>query len=100
MPDRREGVWWLLFHWRFTLILTVVFIVSLGHRGNNLLRLGLSLLLGGAFNNTYDRLHQRLCGELCELPGEMAGVPQDRLQLLGFLYYHRCVAIGAWNAVN
>ena len=36
----------------FTLILTVVFIVSLGRRGNNLLRLGLALLLGGAFNNT------------------------------------------------
>jgi signal peptidase II len=42
----------------FTLILTVVFIVSLGHRGNNLLRLGLSLLLGGAFSNTYDRLRR------------------------------------------
>ena len=84
----------------FTLILTIVFIVSLGHRGNNLLRLGLSLLLGGAFSNTYDRLLQRLCGGLCELPGEMAGVPQDRIQLLRFLHYHRCVAIGAWNAVN
>ena len=42
----------------FTLILTVVFIVSLGHRGNNLLRLGLALLLGGAFSNTYDRLRR------------------------------------------
>ena len=30
----------------------------------------------------------------------MAGVPQDRLQLLGFLHYHRCIAIGTWNAVN
>ena len=29
----------------FTLLLTVVFIVSLGRRGNNLLRLGLALLL-------------------------------------------------------
>ena len=38
----------------FTLILTVVFIVSLGHRGNNLLRLGLSLLLGGCLLYTSD----------------------------------------------
>lgn len=42
----------------FTMVLTLVFIVSLGHRGNNLLRLGLSLLLGGAFSNTYDRLRR------------------------------------------
>ena len=41
-----------------------------------------------------------LRGGLREFPGEMAGVPQDRLQLLGFLHYHRCVAIGTWNAVN
>ncbi len=40
----------------FTLLLTAVFLVSLGHLGNHLLRLGLSLLLGGAFSNTYDRL--------------------------------------------
>ncbi len=42
----------------FTLVLALVFIVSLGHRGNHLLRLGLSLLLGGAFSNTYDRLRR------------------------------------------
>ncbi len=42
----------------FTLLLTAVFLVSLGHRGNHLLRLGLSLLLGGAFSNTYDRLRR------------------------------------------
>ena len=81
----------------FTLILTVVFIVSLGHRGNNLLRLGLALLLGGAFSNTYDRLRRGYVVDYVSFP---AGVPQDRLQLLGFLHYHRCVAIGAWNAVN
>ena len=61
----------------FTLVLTVVFIVSLGHRGNNLLRLGLALLLGGAFSNTYDRLRrEKLCKRKCdsaEKCGQRAG---------------------------
>ena len=46
-----------------SLALTVVvfagFLVSLGQRGNGLLRTGLSLLLGGAFSNTYDRLQRK-----------------------------------------
>ena len=41
-----------------TIAVTVLFFLSLGHRGNNLLRVGLSLLLGGAFSNTYDRLRR------------------------------------------
>ena len=39
--------------------MTVAFVCSLGQKGNRLLRLGLSLLLGGAFSNTYDRLRRR-----------------------------------------
>lgn len=39
--------------------MTVVFVCSLGQKGNRLLRLGLSLLLGGAFSNTYDRWKRR-----------------------------------------
>ena len=42
-----------------TVAVTVLFFLSLGHRGNNLLRVGLSFLLGGAFSNTYDRLRRR-----------------------------------------
>ena len=41
------------------LLLTVVFMLSLGQKGNNLLRVGLSFLLGGAFSNTYDRLKRK-----------------------------------------
>lgn len=41
------------------LLLTAVFLLSLGRRGNNLLRIGLSFLLGGAFSNTYDRLKRK-----------------------------------------
>ncbi len=37
----------------------LVFVLSLSVHGSNLLRAGLSLLLGGAFSNTYDRLKQQ-----------------------------------------
>lgn len=37
----------------------VVFLLSLGQRGNHLLRVGLALLLGGGFSNTYDRLKRK-----------------------------------------
>ncbi|MCR5716057.1 MAG: signal peptidase II [Lachnospiraceae bacterium] len=40
----------------FTILIAVVFVLTLGKKGNHLLKLGLSLLLGGAFSNTYDRL--------------------------------------------
>ncbi len=39
-----------------TLFLTAVFILSLGQAGKGLLKWGLTLLLGGAYSNTYDRL--------------------------------------------
>ena len=34
----------------------LVFVFTLGRRGKHLLKLGLSMLLGGAFSNTYDRM--------------------------------------------
>lgn len=40
----------------FTLLISLVFIFTFFHKGNHILKLGLSLLLGGAFSNTYDRL--------------------------------------------
>lgn len=40
----------------FTLLISIFFLITLFHKGNRILKLGLSLLLGGAFNNTYDRL--------------------------------------------
>ena len=97
MPDRREGVWWLLFHWRRQRqmcirdrILTVVFIVSLGHRGNNLLRLGLSLLLGGAFSNTYDRLRRGYVVDYVSFP-----VKWQAFRKIVFNCSDFCIIIGA-----
>lgn len=40
----------------FTILITLFFIITLCQKGNYILKLGLSLLLGGAFSNTYDRL--------------------------------------------
>ena len=42
-----------------TVAAVIVFIMSLGQKGNNILRMGLALLLGGAFSNTYDRLKRK-----------------------------------------
>lgn len=39
-----------------TMLVSVAFVLSLGRWGNNVLRAGLTLLLGGSFSNTYDRL--------------------------------------------
>lgn len=39
-----------------TAVLSIVFIISLTTKGTKTLRTGLSLILGGAFSNTYDRL--------------------------------------------
>lgn len=40
----------------FTATIGIFFLFTLFHKGNRVLKLGLSLLLGGAFSNTYDRL--------------------------------------------
>lgn len=42
-----------------TLMVAVLFVISLGTRGNALFKTGLSMLLGGAFSNTYDRLKRK-----------------------------------------
>ena len=42
-----------------TVLVSVVFLLSLGQRGNNVLRIGLSFLLGGSFNNVYDRIKRK-----------------------------------------
>lgn len=43
----------------FAVALTVLFILTLGMSGKGLLKWGLTLLLGGAYSNTYDRLARK-----------------------------------------
>lgn len=42
-----------------TVFLTVVFVLTLGQAGKGLLKWGLTLLLGGAYSNTYDRIARK-----------------------------------------
>ncbi len=42
-----------------TIMLTVIFILTLGNAGKGTLEWGLTLLLGGAYSNTYDRLFRK-----------------------------------------
>ncbi|MDE5907420.1 MAG: signal peptidase II [Lachnospiraceae bacterium] len=42
-----------------TAILTVFYVLTLGTAGKGLLKWGLTLLLGGAYSNTYDRLARK-----------------------------------------
>lgn len=39
--------------------MTVCYIATLGHAGKNMLKWGLTLLLGGAYSNTYDRVRRK-----------------------------------------
>ncbi len=41
------------------ILLTGIFLLTLGQKGNGALKFGLSLLLGGSFSNTYDRLRRK-----------------------------------------
>ena len=42
-----------------TLILTIFFFLTLGTAGKGILKWGLTLLVGGAYSNTYDRLSRK-----------------------------------------
>lgn len=42
-----------------TVFVSVLFVLSLGKKGNAVLKTGLAMLLGGAFSNTYDRLKRK-----------------------------------------
>lgn len=73
-----------------TAVLTAVFAVSLGHRGNHLLRTGLALLFGGAFSNTYDRLKRKYVVDYLSL-----GVKWEWLRRIVFNLSDFCIIIGA-----
>ena len=73
-----------------TAAVVVFFLLSLGHRGNNILRVGLSLLLGGAFSNTYDRLRRRYVVDYLSF-----GVKWPWLRDIIFNLSDFCIMIGA-----
>ncbi len=73
-----------------TAALVPVFLFSLGRRGNRLLRLGLALLLGGAFSNTYDRLKRKYVVDYLSF-----GVKWKWFRSIVFNVSDFCIIIGA-----
>ncbi len=69
-------------------------ILSLGQKGNGMLRVGLSLLLGGAFSNTYDRLKRKYVVDYVSF-----GVKWKRLRQVVFNISDFCIITGALLAV-
>ena len=74
----------------FTLIIAVFFLFTLCHKGNHILKLGLSLLLGGAFSNTYDRLSRNYVVDYFSFCS-----PFPKLNRIVFNISDFCIIIGA-----
>ncbi len=76
-----------------TVAAVVIFILSLGQKGNHVLRIGLALLLGGAFSNTYDRLKRKYVVDYFSF-----GVKWKPLRNVIFNLSDFCIMIGALTA--
>lgn len=77
-----------------TVLAAIFFIFSFGTVGKGMLKFGLSLLLGGAFSNTYDRLRRGYVVDYFRL-----NVPAKRIRNLIFNISDFCIVIGAVLAV-
>lgn len=69
---------------------TILFVLTLGMKGRRLLKAGLSVLLGGAFSNTYDRMVR---GYVIDYFGFNIG--SERLKNIVFNISDFCIMIGA-----
>ena len=76
------------------ILITAAFLLSLGTRGNNLLRMGLSVLLGGSFSNTYDRLKRKYVVDYFSFNVKCCGIRRIVFNISDF-----CIMIGAAMAV-
>lgn len=77
-----------------TAAVAVLLCLSFGTQGNRLLRVGLALLLGGAFSNTYDRLKRKYVVDYLSF-----GVKWKRLRGIVFNVSDFCIMTGALIAV-
>lgn len=73
-----------------TTMAAILFICSFGLVGKGMLKFGLSLLLGGAFCNTYDRLKRGYVVDYFRL-----NVPIKRIRNLIFNISDFCIMLGA-----
>ena len=71
-------------------VCSVIYILTLGHKGERLMKLGLSFLLGGAFSNAYDRIKR---GYVVDYFG--FNVKNDKIRNMVFNLSDFFIAIGA-----
>ena len=71
-------------------VCSVIYILTLGHKGERLMKLGLSFLLGGAFSNAYDRIKR---GYVVDYFG--FNVKNDKIRNTVFNLSDFFIAIGA-----
>lgn len=69
---------------------TILFLVSLGKWGSSLLRTGLTLLLGGAYSNTYDRMYRKYVVDYFSI-----NIGFKKLRSIIFNLSDFCIMIGA-----
>ena len=77
-----------------TVAVLVVFVLTLGMRGKKLLNAGLSLLLGGAFSNTYDRVMREYVVDYVSLKTGIAAIDRVVFNLADL-----CILIGTMAVV-
>ena len=77
-----------------TVAVLVVFVLTLGMRGKKLLKAGLSLLLGGAFSNTYDRVMREYVVDYVSLKTGIAAIDRVVFNLADL-----CILIGTLAVV-
>ncbi len=73
-----------------TLGLTVLYILTFTHYGKKQLRVGLALLLGGAYSNTYDRIKRGYVVDYLNFPKLPGRIKQIVFNISDF-----CIMIGA-----
>ena len=73
----------------FTFIIAIFFLLTLCQKGNRTLKLGLALLLGGAFSNTYDRLSRNYVVDYFSFC-----TPFEKLNRIVFNISDFCIIIG------
>lgn len=77
-----------------TACILVMFLLTLGQKGNGLMKAGLSVLLGGAFSNTYDRIRRKYVVDYFSF-----GVTWKPLQNIVFNLADFCILFGALGVV-
>lgn len=74
----------------FSVLMVLVFLGTLTTHGNHFLKTGLSLLLGGAFSNTYDRMRRKYVVDYFSFNTRL-----PRVTAIVFNIGDFCIAIGA-----